>query len=306
MIDYSHVPVTIAMPVFNGEAYMAQALDSLLSQTFTNFELIISDNASSDRTEEIARHYASMDPRIRYYRNDTNLGAGWNQNRVIQLGRGKYFLMAHHDDVRAPEYIERTLAVLAADPSIVVCYTKTQDIDEHGNPLPRTDPPLDIDSHDRVRRFCEIIRMDHICEAGFGLIRMDVLRKTVMHGNYADSDRVLLAELALYGRLFQIPECLFFRRAHAKQSTEVCPDRQSRTAQWFNPQHQEKIFFPHVRQFVEYLRVIHRVPISVRDRKACLAGMLKWLRVNRRRIVYDLRVAAFQVLRKGWRLAFGT
>jgi glycosyltransferase involved in cell wall biosynthesis len=296
--------VTMGMPVRNGEAYLEEALPSLLKQTFADFELIISDNASTDRTQVICGDYASMDRRIRYHRNPVNVGFCRNQNSVIEAATGEFFLLTHHDDVRSPEYLSRTLAVLDADPSVVVSYTKTRDIDERGRPLPRQDPPLRLAVPDARVRFRDVIRMDHICEPDFGLTRLDVLRRTRLHGDYADSDRVLLAELALYGRFHQVPDYLFFRRAHAQQSTALAPDRQTRTV-WFNPAYAGKLVFPHFRQLREYLAVLRRVPIGWRDRASCLLAMLEWIVTNRRRLVGDLDFAARQVGRPLYRAVRG-
>lgn len=288
--------VSLGMPVYNGEAYLELALQSLLSQTFGDFDLIISDNASTDRTSSICRDYAARDRRIRFLRNDVNVGYCRNQNRVIELSHAEYFLVTHHDDIRAPQFLERTVAILDADPSIVICYTKTRDIDEHGNLLPRVDPPLRFDSSDWRERFRDSIRMDHICEPDFGLIRNDKLRKTRLHGDYADSDRVLLAELALHGRFHCIPEVLFYRRAHAAQSTAIARDRQSRTV-WFNPEKKGRLIFPHFRQFKEYLAAIGRAPVDWRQRMWCHIEMLRWVGVNRGRLFSDLEYAARQTLR---------
>lgn len=279
--------VSIGMPVYNGALYLEEALNSILSQTYTDFELIISDNASTDRTPDISQAFAARDRRIRYYRNERNLGLSWNQNRVIELSFGEYFMIAHHDDVRAPEYVERSVQVLDSNSSVVLCYSKTQDIDEKGRYLDRTDPDLKVDA-DRPRdRFRDLIRMDHICEPDFGLMRASVLKRTRLHGNYADSDRVLLAELGLYGRFYRIPEYLFFRRAHALQSTALYPGRQERT-RLFNPANVTRITFPHFRQFTEYLFVVSRVPLPWHERLICYLEMVKWINANRKRLSMDL------------------
>ena len=288
--------VSLGMPVYNGEAFLEQALRSLLAQTFEDFELIISDNASTDRTRSICLEYAARDRRIRFHPNEVNLGFCRNQNHVIEASTGEYFLLTHHDDIRAPQYLERTVAIMDADPSIVVCYTKTRDIDEHGNLLPRVDPPLRFDSPDCRERFRDTIRMDHICEPDFGLTRNDKLRTTRLHGDYADSDRVLLAELALHGRFHCIPEVLFYRRAHAAQSTEIAPDRQSRTV-WYNPDKSGRLIFPHFRQFKEYISAIHRAPVDQQQRAWCYVEMLRWTGANRRRLFSDLDYAFRQTLR---------
>jgi glycosyltransferase involved in cell wall biosynthesis len=292
--------VSLGMPVYNGEAFLEEALQSLLKQTYGDFELLISDNASTDRTQAICQDYASADRRIRYHRNPVNVGFCRNQNSVITAARGEYFLLTHHDDIRAPEYLMRTLAVLEADPTVVVCYTGTRDIDEHGVELPRRSVPLRVDSPDPRVRFRDVIRLDHICEPGFGLTRRDVLAKTCLHGDYADSDRVLLGELALYGRFHLLPEFLFFRRAHAQQSTAIAPDRQSRTV-WFNPAHANRLVFPHFRELREYLAVIGRAPVGVSDRLACHQAMAAWALTYRRRLLGDLEFAAREVLRPLYR-----
>ena len=292
--------VSLGMPVRNGEPYLEQALRSLLAQTFADFELLISDNASTDRTPSICRDYASTDRRVRYHRNEVNVGFGRNQNSVIEASIGEFFLLTHHDDIRSPEYLSRTLAVLEADPSLVVCYTNTRDIDEQGRELPRQGVHLRMDSPDPRVRFRDIIRLDHICEPGFGLTRNDVLQRTGLHGNYADSDRVLLAELALHGRFHRIPEFLFFRRAHAQQSTAIAPDRQARTV-WFNPAYGDQLIFPHFRELREYLAVIRRVPAGRLDRVSCYAAMLRWIVTYRKRLLGDLDFAAREVLRPLYR-----
>jgi glycosyltransferase involved in cell wall biosynthesis len=289
--------VTLGMPVYNGEQFVEAAVRSLLAQTFGDFELLISDNASTDRTGEICRDYAARDPRIRYTRNEINLGFCRNQNSVYKRARGTYFLLTHHDDIRSPEYLERTVPVLDADPTIIVCYTHTRDIDVNDQPLPRRDPPLRFDSLDLRERFRDVIRMDHLCEPDFGLTRMDVLRRTHLHGDYADSDRVLLAEMALHGRFHRIPEYLFFRRAHTGQSTSVAPDRHSRTV-WFDPhKHQGKLLFPHFREFREYLAAVSRAPLGLADRMWCRGEMVRWLVKNRWRLQSDLDHAGRRLLR---------
>ena len=96
--------VSIGMPVFNGEKYLRESIESILDQTYQNFELIISDNASTDRTQEICLEYARKDNRISYYRNDKNLGGPRNYNRVFELSSAEYFKWAAYDDVLAPEF----------------------------------------------------------------------------------------------------------------------------------------------------------------------------------------------------------
>src|SRR2546426_6424374 len=117
--------VSIGLPVFNCDPLLRQAVDSLLTQTYSDFELVISDNASTDGTEAICREYAAKDHRVRYYRGERNRGAVWNWNRVFELSGGEYFKWAAHDDLCAPDYVERCVEVLDRDPSVVLCYAET-------------------------------------------------------------------------------------------------------------------------------------------------------------------------------------
>ena len=101
--------VSIGMPVYNGEKYIREALDSLLAQTFTDFELIISDNASTDGTEAICREYAARDPRIRYVRQSENRGPTANFHFVLDEAVGEYFMWAAYDDLWGNHFLAQAL-----------------------------------------------------------------------------------------------------------------------------------------------------------------------------------------------------
>ena len=105
--------ISVGMPVYNGEPYLGISIESILAQTFGDFELIISDNASTDHTEEICRDFASKDDRIIYSRNEENIGAAGNYNRLVDMASADYFRWSNADDVFAPELHERCVAVLA-------------------------------------------------------------------------------------------------------------------------------------------------------------------------------------------------
>lgn len=288
--------VSIGLPVYNAERYLEAALRSLLQQTYTDFELIISDNASTDRTGAMCRDYAARDPRIRYTRNDTNIGGSPNHNRVFHLSRGVFFTWAAHDDLRAPEHVERCVAVLEADPDVVLCYTAIMDIDAEERPI--GPPPVDIDAS-ALRpsdRFRQLIRMEHKLEPNYGVIRSDILARTPLEGQYADCDRVLFAELGLYGRFHQLSETLFLRRRHPEQSTRVYASRHERRL-WYDPSGKTRVVFPHWRQFGEYLRSIHRVPLPWVERLGCYAAMGWWLRQYGNRVWLDVGLGAKEIIR---------
>ena len=111
------------MPVYNGEKYVAKALDSLLAQTFSDYELIISDDDSTDRTEAICREYASRDSRVRYLRQPRNAGAVKNFRFVLNEACGEYFMWASHDDLWSTTFIERLAKLLDADPNCSLAFS---------------------------------------------------------------------------------------------------------------------------------------------------------------------------------------
>ena len=104
--------VSIGLPVFNGEDFLENALDSILNQTYKNIEVIVCDNASTDRTSSIISAYHKNDDRIKYHRQEINIGAAGNYNRTFELSIGKYFKWAAHDDVMHENYIEQCVHCL--------------------------------------------------------------------------------------------------------------------------------------------------------------------------------------------------
>jgi len=298
--------VSIALPVYNGDNYVGQALESVLAQTYTDFEVVISDNASTDGTEEICRSYASRDPRVQYFRSSVNRGVYWNFRRGLELSHGEYFMWLAHDDALAPEFLERCVAALDADPNAVLAYPKAIDIDENGKHLALKEQVLNAESLSPRERFRQLTRMEHNCEAIFGLIRVSVLRKVQVFGNLADADRVLLAELSLHGTYARVPEFLFLHREHPLRATNVYPaSRFERTAVLL-PEKAAKIVFPHFRQFGEYLLAIYRSPLSWRGRLLCYQDLLSWLWRYRGRLTSDIKSVISYVLRRILHISVGS
>lgn len=281
--------VSVGLPVYNGEAYLRQVLDSVLAQTFADFELVISDNASSDRTEMICREYAAADPRIRYHRQARNRGVTWNFRQVVLLSSGEYFLWTSHDDLLAPNYIARCVEVLESDPSVVLCYSNSVYLDEAGN---RFEPrqQLEFDQPSPALRFRNLIGLNHSCVALFGVIRLDILRTTSIHGDFSDGDRCVLVELGLHGNYHRIREPLFFHREHAGRFTHQHPSRQEQT-RLANPDRTLRFVYPHFRILREYALAVHRAPLSWGDRLRCWLSLLNWVRWNRRGLFGDLKYA---------------
>jgi glycosyltransferase involved in cell wall biosynthesis len=279
--------VSIGMPIYNGANFLVPTLDALLAQTFTNFELIISDNGSTDQTETICRAYAERDSRIRYYRVAENKGASWNYNRVFELAVGEYFKWAAHDDICQPAFLERCVAALDQHPDAVVAHPRTRAIDENGAVLRDYPAKPGGASTKPYRRFFEFVCIPHPCVAVFGLIRVSALKQTSLIGNFAAADRPLLGKLALLGQFCEIPEFLFLYRNHPQQSWQAYSTRHAVQA-WYDPKKRAALTFPHWRLLREHLRAITTAPLNLYDRVRCYLCMGWWLRVNWRHLAKNL------------------
>jgi glycosyltransferase involved in cell wall biosynthesis len=275
------------MPVYNGEDFLHESLDALLAQTFTDFELIIVDNASHDRTEEICRAYAAQDTRIRYYRNEQNIGAARNFNHVFELARGEYFKWAAHDDLCAPTFLERCIEVLDSDPGVILCWSYGQIIDPQGNIMKTYEPKPMLNSAKTHERFHECVNVPHDQTAVFGVVRTEALRQTRLIGSYASSDRVLLGELAIRGRFYEVPEILFFYRRHPKQSWQAYRGRHAYMA-WFDPSRAGKMTFPHWRLLLEHFISVSRACSNGYEQIRCNVLLLWWIRLHWRYLLNNL------------------
>jgi glycosyltransferase involved in cell wall biosynthesis len=124
--------LSIGLPVYNGEKFLAESIESLLGQTYEDFELIISDNASTDCTADVCRRYARQDPRIRYIRQRQNIGSAPNHNFVIEQARGELFKHASHDDLYARNLVELCVSALDEYPQVVLAHSWSAVIDSSG------------------------------------------------------------------------------------------------------------------------------------------------------------------------------
>lgn len=289
--------VSIGLPVFNGQNYVAEAIDSLLTQSFEDFELIISDNASTDSTEAICAEYVRRDQRVRYVRNAENIGAAPNYNRVFGLAHGRYFKWAAHDDVCRPDFLRRCVEALDADPSAVLAYPLTATIDHRGElikewPARKGWPArAALGAARPSTRFREALRVVETHPI-WGLMRVTVLRRTPLFGSYPAHDLPLLAELSLLGHFIELPEILFLQREHGERSVRVHDFRKPHAAlAWYDPRCAGKLAFPRWRILGEYLAAIRRAPLSPAERARCLALVLRWARDNAGDLTDDLAQA---------------
>ena len=268
--------VTVGMPVYNGGAFVGPAIESILAQTLSDLELIISDNASTDGTEAVCRAYAARDSRVRYYRNATNRGGIWNFNQVFRLSASPYFKWAAHDDLCAPDFVEKCVDVLEHHPEAVLCYPRTIDIDANGNHLGEYEDGMALRHKRAPERFFKCLMTSSRCNPIFGVVRRDTLASTSLLGNFLANDYILLAELALRGQFYELPERLFFNRDHEFRAKNA-NDTLEKHLLWCDPSNTGRLPMRWSRLFVEYSRSIAHAPLGAIDKARCYSAMARWL-----------------------------
>lgn len=286
--------VTIGLAVYNGERFLDAAIESITSQTFEDFELIISDNCSTDATAEICARHAARDRRIRYFRNPENIGGVRNENRTLYLARGEYFKLAAHDDLIHPTFLERCVEVLDSTPGIDLCATGVVTIDDAGE-VKRVHTPLAGTEPTPSRRMAAISHRAYGCEATYGLTRTSALRQVRPQTNHLHSDRIVLSELAIRRPFHVIPEPLFYKRLH---TDNMYRDWRGRMA-WYQPELKQtgSIRLPHLLQTGDYIAMLLRVQLRPIDRLRCFGTLLWWCWHMRRSFAMDAFDAARMLVR---------
>lgn len=266
--------ISIGMPVYNGERFLRAALQSILEQSLSDFELIISDNASTDGTAAICREFAAADPRIRYHRQPHNIGGAANFNFLLAQARGRYFKWAACDDVCQPSLLQLCLNALERDRGAVLSFSHVDKIGEDGGNLGPFTRDLGVPGAAPCARFARQLRMPGWCVPTqvYAMVRTASLRRAGGLGNFPGADLVLFAALALEGAFVEIPEVLAFRRIHADNSDVLYKSDVDLAIGWFGAAARGKSM-PKLRRSREYLRAIGRAPLSPWQKGACL-GLL--------------------------------
>jgi glycosyltransferase involved in cell wall biosynthesis len=270
--------VSIGLPVYNGEKYLAESLDALLGQSYEDFELIISDNASTDGTAAICRRYERQDSRIRYFRQSRNIGCAPNHNFVIEYARGELFKTASHDDLYGRDLVRLCVDALDEYPQVVLAHSWSAVIDSSGKVAELVEYPVNTAASRAPERFRSML-FDGWGDDEGGVIRMDVLRQTPLHGSYHFADRTFTAELGLHGPFYMVPDRLYFRRSHPGQGGKN-PNVRSRCAN-LDPRRADRLRNPVVRLYAEYIwgyaAAIQRAPLSSADRRECYKVLAQWV-----------------------------
>jgi glycosyltransferase involved in cell wall biosynthesis len=288
--------VSIGLPVYNGEAHLSEALDSLLAQSLEDFEIVVSDNRSTDGTEAICRAYAARDPRIRCSRSDRNRGAAWNFNHVLEVSSGRYFKWASANDIHAPNYLIRCVEVLDTRPEVVLCYPRTRLIDDQGTVTCDVEDNLDLPWPQAARRFREFLARIRLSNAFLGVVRPEVLRRVGALGAYPGSDVVLLGEMTLYGAFAEVPEFLFYRR---KEQRNAIRDQSVESLQeFYDPKSRGKVFMRTWRHQYEYVRAVLRSPLPVTEKARIVAHIARLCVSVRRELARELGLAVRGLARR--------
>lgn len=287
--------VSIGVPVYNGEDFLAPTLDALLSQTFHDIEIIISDNASTDRTPAICQSYAAKDSRIEYMRQERNLGASANYNVVVHRAIGEYFKWAAHDDLCKPTFIERCVELLDADPDAVLAYPRSALISDAGDEIEPVNEDMNMPWDRAPTRLRHFLWNTSLCHPVFGVIRAEALAKTILIGPFHSSDVIVLMQLLLQGKFLEHPEPLFLRRMHA--GTSLWNKSDEEVSAWYDTSAPKKKgpTLRYSRLFWEALKTVVRAPVPTWEKPVCAALVARAYATRRREIAGELWRTA-----KGW------
>lgn len=276
--------LTLGLPVYNGENFLREAIESLLAQTFTDFELVICDNCSIDSTPDMCRYYANRDPRVSFHQNDTNLGAAANYNKVVELAHGQYFAWVNHDDLWAENCFERCVSRLNYHPSAVLAYARAMMINHHGEEVIPLLDGLELDGprpHQRLRRFHDLLAkkgelttiIEGLWTPIYGVIRTETLKRTGLIGPYISSDTILLEELLMHGEFVEVEEPLFRKRDHPNRSMREYRSYEKRI-EWFSGDLASNLALPLWRLLFERILATGRSRVRWRDKVACYAEQI--------------------------------
>ena len=258
--------VIIGLPVYNAQKHVAAAIESHLSQSFADFELLIADNCSTDATLEISADYARRDKRIKVLTAERNRGNRWNHLRLIEAisNPRQYFRWAGGDDIMGPGLLQAMVDVLDSRPEVSAVMPDTKNIDDQGDPIGSMPRVLDLQSPDVFKRAHDILMASYQHVIAYGLIRASVLRSMRTRPAYPHWDPVFALELALRGQIVQPRGAFLLRRFHPGSISLVKNVKELR--RWVEPEAKVGMDFPNWKVAYERARVLMASPMSVRDR----------------------------------------
>ncbi|MEO8132504.1 MAG: glycosyltransferase family 2 protein [Betaproteobacteria bacterium] len=289
--------VVIGLPVFNGQKYLRAAIESHLSQSFGDFNLVISDNGSTDETPDICAGYESADDRVKFLRSAQNRGILWNHRRVLEALESptQYFRWAGADDIMGPGLLQTMVAELDMRPEVEAVMPDTRNIDDNGEITGSMPRVLDLQSPDVFVRAHDILVANYQHVIAYGLLRASTLLLMRTRPTYPGWDAVFAWELALRGQMVQPPGPILFRRFHAGSISRVKTVKEMR--RWVEPNAKTGMNFPHWTWAYERARVLIACPLSMRDRLRIGTFLARATMWERGSLVRDVTQAARRKLR---------
>jgi len=218
-MNSSSTKISIGIPVYNGEKFIRKCIESVLQQTNRNFELIISDNASTDSTPDICKEFLNKDDRITFVTQNKNMGQNWNFNFLLEKANGEYFVWVSVDTTLLPEFIEKTIAVLESHEKIVGCLSKIKIDESYVDKFkkekqilkkaglvyrPYNTLPLTGNYRERIRKYLKHFPW----EMFYAVYRTKSLRESFVHDFFIGSDASLVLNILKYGEIQVVDEIL--------------------------------------------------------------------------------------------------
>lgn len=281
--DQSSPLLSFAVPLRNAEKHVQRLLTSLLDQDFSDFEIVISDNASDDRTGEICQEYARCHPCIRYSRNPENIGLNANFNRVLELARGKYVRWIGWDDWLEPDYARRCVEVLEANPHTIAVSTYQDFVDEDGSRDYVEYQGDRVDSlyvHKRYAQMLWFMRNDYrYFDPIYSMIHREVLVRIGGHKAILGADQVIAVELSLLGAFAHIPLCL----SHRGKESFGALTRDQLLQQNYHNQYNAIKQQTYLDALAAFWAPVNKMPLSLWFKFLCLFPWLGLFLINSRR-----------------------
>jgi glycosyltransferase involved in cell wall biosynthesis len=275
----AHPAVSIGMPVYNAERYLVLSLESVLRQDFDDLEVILSDNGSTDSTQEICESFARRDSRVRYVRHETNRGAAWNFNETFRLSRAPYFKWQCYDDLIESDMIRLCYDTLQSERDVVLCCTRTRIINGDGDTVRLWEDGVDLTEptpHGRLRHFMFKRNTAHLmCQ--FGLMRRSALETTRRMGAVPFSETIIMAEMAVRGQFRELPSYSFIMRHHPKSSTSLYYHDLRALGIFLDPARSGKRIWLGLERVVEFLRIVRGARLSSSEAARCYAVILRFI-----------------------------
>lgn len=259
------IKISVAVPTRNEQDNIAKTIESVLDQTFTNFELLVSDNHSSDSTVKTINSYVAKDKRVRLFEQPLNIGAISNMNFLFRQSRGDYFIILGAHDLWSTNYLESLHRVLEKNQKAVCAFGQTLFIDAQENNLHIPSRTIDTAGMTQSEKFISIVISGQ--NLLFGLFRKNALEQVPEQRHIVGSGEMLLQSIAIFGDFVQVPEARFFRRVVRNQENYL-EKRERYSEQLFETRLQKFafLFFPHARLLWHYMKHILLAKFQARQR----------------------------------------